>query len=132
MKKTTDLIRVDYQRSSFGQRVLITATIGWFALLILVPVGSVVRNAFKEGLVPFWQALNTPASQHAFLQTISITVLAVLLNTVFGVILSLVLVKQNFRGKLIFEGLIDLPFAVSPVVAGFMFIILLGPNGWIG
>jgi sulfate transport system permease protein len=54
------------------------------------------------------------------------------MNTLIGVILALVLVKQNFKGKFFFEGLVDLPFAVSPVVAGFMFIILFGPRGWIG
>ncbi|MCK7534322.1 MAG: hypothetical protein MZV63_26555 [Marinilabiliales bacterium] len=64
--------------------------------------------------------------------TFWLTLGSVVINTVFGTMLSFILVRHSFRGKVFLEGIIDLPFAVSPVIAGFMFIILFGPRGWIG
>lgn len=115
-----------------GKFILGTLVIGWFLILVLVPVYGVFREAFKNGVINFMDALLTPAAIHSFTLTFWITIASVVVNTLLGVILALVLVKHQFRGKLLFEGFVDLPFAVSPVVAGFMFIILYGPNGWIG
>jgi sulfate transport system permease protein len=115
-----------------GRLVLITLVVGWFALLILLPVYGIVQETVKSGLSLVVSSLSTPHARHAFLLTFWITLAAVIINTVFGIIIALVLVKQEFRGKLLIEGLLDLPFAVSPIVAGFMFIILFGPNGLIG
>jgi sulfate transport system permease protein len=98
----------------------------------MLPVFGIARETFNYGISQIITSLNTPETWHAFLLTFWITCAAVLINTIAGIILALVLVKQNFRGKLLIEGLLDLPFAISPVVAGFMFIILFGPNGWIG
>ena len=64
--------------------------------------------------------------------TLGITVLATVVNTVFGLAFALVLVRQRFWGKTLVDGLVDLPFAVSPIVAGLMLVILYGPQGWIG
>ena len=68
----------------------------------------------------------------AFGLTLGITALATVVNTVFGVALALVLVRQRFWGRALADGLVDLPFAVSPIVAGLMLVVLYGPEGWLG
>jgi sulfate transport system permease protein len=125
-------IKVVRKPRRFGGSVLTIAVFIWFFLLILLPVLGIVREAFREGPGLFWKTLAVPETTHAFLLTFWITLATVVINTFFGIILALTLVKQRFRGKFLFEGLVDLPFAVSPVVAGFMFILLFGPKGWIG
>jgi sulfate transport system permease protein len=120
------------RRSSRGTHLLTAAVVGWFVFMIIVPLYGIVREAWHSGLPLFLTSLATPGAKHAFLLTLWITLGSVILNTVFGVALAVVLVKHSFRGKLVLEGLVDLPFAVSPVVAGFMFILLFGPKGWIG
>jgi sulfate/thiosulfate transport system permease protein len=115
-----------------GRFILTALVVGWFAVLILLPVYGILQETVRSGFSLVVSSLNTPHARHAFLLTFWITLAAVLINTVFGILIALVLVKQKFPGKLLIEGLLDLPFAVSPIVAGFMFIILFGPNGWIG
>jgi len=132
MSNQNDHILVIRKQPTLGKYVMMTAVIAWFVILVLLPVYGVFREAFRNGLQVFYTTLLTPTAIHSFMLTFWITLIAVVFNTVLGVILALVLVKQEFKGKLFFEGLVDLPFAVSPVVAGFMFIILFGPNGWIG
>jgi sulfate transport system permease protein len=132
MKKNYDKIQIIRRPRHLGKISLIFLIVLWFIVLTMLPVYSIIKETFKNDWQIFLSTLLTPASRHSFALTFWITVGTVVLNTFFGVILAVVLVKQNFRGKLLFEGLVDLPFAVSPVVAGFMFIILFGPNGWIG
>lgn len=120
------------RESPWGRRALVGLVLAWFAVLILAPLGALVRATWQEGLGNAWTALRDPVARHAFQLTLWTTVAAVVLNTVLGIVLALVLARQNFRGKLLLEGIVDLPFSVSPVVAGFMFIILFGPHGWFG
>ena len=108
------------------------AVLSWFTLLILLPLIGILRETIGSGFHALVSSLLSPQSLHAFWLTLLITVIAVMFNTVLGTILAIVLATQRFKGKLILESVIDLPFAVSPVVAGFMFIILFGPNGWLG
>ncbi|MCJ7580891.1 MAG: sulfate ABC transporter permease subunit [Candidatus Aminicenantes bacterium] len=124
-----ELIR---NRRHLGERVLLCLVLFWFFLLILIPLFGIVKETFSQGLAAVKTSLATPASLHAFWLTILLTTSAVILNTLFGTILAVVLARQNFKGKLALESLLDLPFAVSPVVAGFMLIILFGSKGWIG
>jgi sulfate transport system permease protein len=112
---------------------LLTALVlAWFAFLVLFPLGAIVRGAFREGFTVFLAALSTPEAGHAFRLTLVITVISVIFNVFFGVAMSLVLARQRFPGVTLLSAIVDLPFAVSPVVAGFMFIILFGPDGWLG
>jgi sulfate transport system permease protein len=120
------------KRTDTVKNVLLVFVIGWFLVLIMVPVFGIVQEAIKFGLANVLASLLTPHARHAFMLTFWITIAAVVINSIFGIILAVVLVKQDFKGKLFIEGLLDLPFAVSPVVAGFMFIILFGPQGLIG
>ena len=114
------------------RRLLIALVLGWLGLLIVLPLYGIVKEVACSGPVACLASLNEPGALRAFTLTLWLTLGAVVTNTVMGTLLALVLVRQNFAGKLLMDGLIDLPFAVSPVIAGFMFIILFGPGGWIG
>ena len=115
-----------------GRWLLISAVLGWFALLILVPTLALVRQVYSGGSRAFFETLATHEVRRAFLLTLGITAIATVVNTVFGVALALVLVRQRFWGRALVDGIVDLPFAVSPVVAGLMLVVLYGPTGWLG
>lgn len=118
--------------SAIGRRVLIGLVVGWFALLILVPTLAIAKEAFSRGISPLIASMNKPEVVSAFRLTLVTTVFATVANTIFGLALALVLVRQKFRGKALLDGLVDLPFAISPIVAGLMLVQLYGPNGWLG
>jgi len=120
------------RRMSIGKWFLISGVLTWFLVLILFPIYGIFNEAIKNGLKVFIDQLRTPASLHAFWLTFLTTAVAVVINTVLGVVMAIVFARQDFKGKLFIESLLDLPFAISPVVAGFMFVVLFGPNGWIG
>lgn len=120
------------RESPWGRRLLIAVVLAWFAALVLLPLVALVRGTWQEGIDGALASLRQPEARHAFTLTLWITLVAVAVNTVGGVLLALVLVRQRFRGQLLLEGIVDLPFSVSPVVAGFMFLLLFGPNGWLG
>ena len=105
------------------------AALGYLAVLLLVPVGVVLYRTFEPGLGAVWGSVTTPAAVHAFWLTITITAIAVPLNTVLGIVTALVLVRGRFRGKAIVEAIIDLPFAISPVVVGLALIFVYGRTG---
>lgn len=132
MKEQSGRIKIVRKKNYLGKYILISLVVAWFVVLTMLPVYGIVKETFKNGWHIFISSLVTPASMHSFKLTLWITVGTIIVNTFFGVILAVVLVKQNFKGKLLFEGFVDLPFAVSPVVAGFMFIVLFGSKGWIG
>ena len=111
-----------------GLRVL---ALGYLAVLLLVPVGLVFWRTFEHGGGAVWDAITTPAAIHAFWLTIEIAVIAVPLNTVLGIVTALVLVRGRFRGKWALEALIDLPFAISPVVVGLALLLVYGADGWL-
>jgi sulfate transport system permease protein len=100
--------------------------------LILVPSAAILRQVFAGGLQPFFDTLATPQVRRAFGISLGITLLATVVNTVFGTALALVVVRQRFWGRTLLDGVVDLPFAISPVVAGLMLIVLYGPDGWLG
>jgi sulfate transport system permease protein len=104
--------------------------LGYLALLLAVPVGMVFYRALENGIGPAWDAVTTPPAQHAFYLTIMIALIAVPLNAVFGVAAAWVLARYEFPGKRILDALIDLPFAVSPVVVGLALILVWGRDGW--
>jgi sulfate transport system permease protein len=106
--------------------------IGYLGLLLALPVGLVFYRAFEDGVGAFWDAVTTPEAMHAFWLTCVMVAVAVPLNTLFGVLCALVLVRQRFRGKAALNAAIDLPFAVSPVVIGLALILVYGRDGWIG
>ena len=118
------------RESRFSRLGLRTVALGYLALLLAGPVGIVFYRTFENGIGPAWEAVTTPEAQHAFWMTIVMVAVAVPLNTVFGIITALVLVRQEFRGKSLLNAAIDLPFAVSPVVIGLALILVYGQDGW--
>jgi sulfate/thiosulfate transport system permease protein len=120
------------QGRSLGRWLLTGAVLGWFALMILVPAVALVSRALRGGLGPFLAALATPEAIRAFALTLRITAIGTVFNTVLGVAFALVLVRHRFWGQSLADGLVDLPFAVSPVVAGLILIVLYGPEGLLG
>jgi sulfate transport system permease protein len=115
--------------SRYSLRVL---ALGYLGLLLFVPVGVVFWRTFQHGIGPVWESITTPAAIHAFQLTLEVTAIAVPLNAIFGVLVALSLVRGTFRGKAVIDALIDLPFAVSPVVIGLSLILVYGSDGWIG
>jgi sulfate/thiosulfate transport system permease protein len=117
----------------FARMGLRTAALGYLAALLIVPVIVIVFKAFEDGAANVFDTLSTPEAQHAFYLTIVMVLVAVPLNTIFGIACALVLVRQNFRGKAFLNALIDLPFAISPVVIGLSLVLVYGSlDGWFG
>jgi sulfate/thiosulfate transport system permease protein len=112
-----------------GLRVL---ALGYLAVLLLIPVGLVFWRTFEHGLMPVWDSITTPAAISAFWLTITVAAIAVPLNTIFGVLCALALARGRFRGKALLNALIDLPFAISPVVIGLSLVLVYGRGGWLG
>jgi sulfate/thiosulfate transport system permease protein len=104
----------------------------YLAMLLAIPVGLVFYRTFEHGLGAVYDSITTPAAIHAFWLTIEIAAIAVPLNTIFGVLMAMALVRGRWRGKSIVEAIIDLPFAVSPIVIGLALILVYGRSGWLG
>jgi sulfate transport system permease protein len=104
----------------------------YLAGLLLIPVGMIVAHTFSNGIGPVWDAMTAPDAVAALKLTLEIALIAVPLNTVFGITMALVMVRREFPGKALLSALIDLPFAVSPVIVGFTLILVYGLNGWFG
>jgi sulfate transport system permease protein len=115
--------------SRVGLRV---AALGYLLAILLAPVAMIFYRTFEHGFWPAWHALTTPGARHAFWLTILITAIAVPLNTVFGVVLALAIVRQRIPGRGLVNALVDLPLALSPVVVGFAFFLLYSRTGWFG
>jgi sulfate transport system permease protein len=106
------------------------AAVGYLGLLVAIPVGMVFYRTFEKGIGAAWDAVTTPPAQHAFYLTVVITLIAVPLNAIFGVLTALLLARGRFRGKRLLDAAVDLPFAVSPVIVGLALILVWGRTGW--
>jgi sulfate/thiosulfate transport system permease protein len=104
----------------------------YLSALLLVPVTIIVVHTFSGGVAPVWAAMTSPDAVSALELTLKITLITVPLNTLFGITMAILIVRRNFPGKTLLSALIDLPFAVSPVVIGFTLILVYGQNGWFG
>jgi len=112
--------------------VLISIAMVFCAVFLLLPLANVFAQAFSRGLGGYTAALEDPDSRAAIRLTLIVAAISVPLNVVFGVCAAWAIAKFNFRGKSMLITLIDLPFSVSPVVAGLMFVVLFGMNGFFG
>lgn len=106
--------------------------LSYLALLLLIPVAIIFYRTFENGVGAVWDSITTPAAISAFTLTLEVTLIAVPLNTIFGIVMAMSLARGRFRGKAVLNALIDLPFAVSPVVIGLALILVYGVNGWVG
>ena len=115
--------------SRIGLRVV---ALGYLALLLAIPVGVVFYRTFENGVGAVWDSVTTPAAISAFWLTLEVAAIAVPLNVVFGIATALVLVRGRLPGKRLLNALVDLPFAVSPIVIGLSLLLLYGRDGWFG
>ena len=117
-------------RSKYALRFV---ALGYLVLLLGIPVVLIFVNAFQDGVAAAWDAVTTPEAQHAFYLTFVMVAVAVPLNTIFGVVAALAIVRQRFRGRALLNAMVDLPFAVSPVVVGLALLLVYGRrDGWVG
>lgn len=114
------------------RRLLLTLGLSFFALFLLLPLAAVFTEALRKGWDVYIAALVEPDAVSAVLLTLTAAVIAVPLNLVFGVSAAWAIAKHDFRGKQLLITLIDLPFSVSPVVAGLIYVLLFGAQGWFG
>ena len=112
--------------------VLLTVALAFLALFLLVPLAAVFAEAFKKGWQLYVAAIVEPDALAAIRLTLLVAAIALPLNLVFGVAAAWAITKFQFRGKQFLITLIDLPFSVSPVVAGLVFVLLFGSQGWFG
>ena len=108
-----------------------TAALLYLTLLLLLPVAVVFIKTFEHGFGVAWGWMTTPAAISALMLSLLMAVIAVPLNTIFGVSAALVLVRRRGRLASILDGLIDLPFLVSPVIVGLALILVYGKGGWL-
>ncbi len=104
----------------------------YLGLLLLLPLALVFIRTFEHGVSQAWGWMTTPAAISALWLTILIAVIAVPLNTIFGIVCAHALVRGKARGRAIVDALIDLPFVVSPVIVGLALILVYGASGWFG
>jgi sulfate transport system permease protein len=101
-------------------------------ILLLLPVGLILWRSFGRGLGAFIDSISTPAANSAFQLSLLIVAIVVPINVLFGVATALALVRGRFPGRSVIQGIVDLPFAVSPIIVGVSLIMLWGVNGWFG
>ena len=118
--------------SPWIQAVLIAIALVFIALFLVLPLAAVFAEALRKGLVAYWLALLEPDAWAAIRLTLLTAVVAVPLNLVFGVAAAWAIAKYEFRGKSFLTTLIDLPFSVSPIVAGLIYVLVFGAQGWFG
>src|ERR687885_762874 len=112
--------------------VLRSLALGYLAILLLAPVGFVFYRTFEHGVGAAFDSVTTPAATHAFWLTIELVAIAVPLNTIFGIVMALALVRGRWRGRALVSAIVDLPLALSPVVIGLALILVWGVKGWFG
>ena len=139
-KSDTDLIRRAQARRlhrgieepRWVQWLLIGVAGGFVGVFLVLPLINVFVQALGRGVRAYWKAVIEPDTLAAVKLTLQVAAITVPLNTVFGLVAAWAIAKFEFRGKALLNTLIDLPFAVSPVVGGLMFVILFGTHGYLG
>jgi sulfate transport system permease protein len=106
--------------------------LGYLLALLGAPVGMIFYRTFEHGLAPVWSAVTQPNAMHAFWLSVELVAIVVPLNTVFGIGIALLIERGRFRGKALLGLVLDLPFAISPVVVGLALVLVYGRTGWFG
>jgi sulfate transport system permease protein len=112
--------------------LLIAAAVAYVALMLLLPLGAVIAEALRKGLEMWWTSISDPDARSSIKLTLLVAAIAVPLNTIFGVAAAWAISKFDFPGKTALVAFIELPFSVSPVVSGLVFVLLFGAQGWFG
>lgn len=112
------------QRLPWGRYLLITLGLSFLALVVMFPLINIFYQAFAGGIQGYWSGITTPEALHAIFLTLVVVAVSVPLNTFFGILIAWILARHQFPGKLLVLGILDLPLAISPTVAGLMIILL--------
>src|SRR3954463_12018516 len=115
-----------------ARRGIRAVSLGYLVLILVAPVGLIFYRAFEHGLGPFWDAISNPTAVHALKLTLEITLVAVPLNTAFGILCAIAIVRHRIPGMGLVNALVDLPLALSPVVVGLALYLLYARDGWFG
>lgn len=129
---TTSRMRSATQEPWWVKSLLMLTALGFLGLFLLVPLASVFAEAFRKGWQAYFSAVVEPDALSAIRLTLITAAIAVPLNLVFGVVAAWTITKFEFWGKSILLSLIDLPFSVSPVISGLIYVLLFGAQGWFG
>lgn len=116
----------------FVRAIVIAIAVGFLGLFLLAPLAIVLAQAFANGVAAYIAAIRDPDTASAIRLTLLAAAIAVPVNTLFGLAAGWAIGKFQFRGKSLLVTLIDLPFAVSPVIAGLVFVLMFGMQGWMG
>ena len=118
--------------SAATKALLILAAVTYVGLLLVLPLASVFSEAFRHGINAFKEAVVEPDAWAAIKLTLTVAAISVPINMVCGVAAAWAITKHDFRGRNLLISLIDVPFSISPVVAGMMYLLLFGAQGWFG
>lgn len=118
--------------SVFTRLSLRTVALAYVLILLVVPLVLILWRSFAHGFAEFYDWISTPAAISAFNVSMIIVLIVVPLNVIFGIVTAVALARGNFPGRRLLQGVVDLPFAVSPVVVGVSLILLWGAGGWFG
>jgi sulfate transport system permease protein len=124
--------RLQNQEKTWVKWVLIGVALSYLSLVLFIPALNVFVQAFNKGIGPFLLNLTAPEFLHAAWLTLIIAIIVVPINTVFGLCAAWVIARNKFPGRTLLISILDVPFAISPVVAGLMIVLLYGRNGWFG
>jgi sulfate/thiosulfate transport system permease protein len=120
------------QKKSWITILLVGIAVLYLALILYIPASNVFIQAFSKGVGPFLHNLTKPAFLDAAKLTLMLALIAVPLNAVFGLCAAWAIARRKFPGRAFLLSVLDLPFSISPVVAGLMLVLLYGKNGWFG
>lgn len=115
-----------------GRLSLRAVALGYLTLLLAAPLAMIFYRTFEHGVAPAWSAVTAPNAMHAFWLSIELVAIVVPLNTAFGIGMAILLERHRFRGRGVLGLLIDVPFAISPVVVGLSLVLVYGRTGWFG
>ena len=118
--------------SLLTKTILILVAVAYVALILVLPLASVFSEAFRHGIAAFKAAIVEPDALAAIKLTLTVAAISVPINMVCGLAAAWAVTKHDFRGKQLLISLIDVPFSISPVVAGLMYLLLFGAQGWFG
>jgi sulfate transport system permease protein len=124
--------RAESRSAKIIRWLLITIALVFLAVFLVTPLVAVFAEALDKGLAGYWEAIRDPETLSAIRLTLIAAAFAVPINTLFGIAAAWSITKFDFRGKNLLITVLDLPFAVSPVISGLIFVLIFGAQGWFG
>jgi sulfate transport system permease protein len=129
---STEAVGSSISEPAWARGTILAVAIAFIAIFVLLPLVAVFTEAFEQGIGVYLAAVTNPEARSAIRLTLLVASIAVPLNVIFGLAASWAITSYEFRGKNLLSTLIDLPFAVSPVISGMIFVLMFGAQGWFG